>query len=998
METLARLISNRATAWGVVIVTLGLAGVSVMLARQVENEDDILAFLPQHNPEVRVFSDINKRFGGLDVALVGIQATDVTQRGFLERLRKLTRELKETKGLDHVLSLANVVDFTPDPDRGGVVTSRLVEHLPSTPAEQKELRRKVMSRDHVVGNLVSADGKAVLVYCYLAYGTDPKSVAARIRDTVHGDFSGYQVFFGGGPFISTYIYNTTQRDMRRLTPWAVVAIVLIMVLSFRDFIGSFLALLSTAIGIVLSVGLMGFFGVKYNIVLGSMPVILFAIGSAYGIHVLARYYTLTQQTEPDDPDPAGSCAARTVISVGPTVLTAGLTTAAGLLSFIMMDIQPIRTFGLFTALGILFTLILSLTFIPAVARLVGLKRGQSGSLALRKLMVRFTVFAAEHRLGVGLALGAVSLLGLVWAARVDSRMDLATFFAKGSPPDRAERFLRDHFGGSLFIQLHVKGDMNDAEVLRELQRLADRMALLPHVSSVLHVGQAVAQVNEVMVGQRRLPDTGEQVRLLYVFLAGDPSVAQLVTADRKHALMHIKVSSNLAADLEPLLDRLEQIAEQQGVKRYVVQQVKSSARARARGLELISLRVQALAHNLLPGALTGEQQKKLERALTRPRPPVSADQVVPAVARFLRSAECAVQLPAVVEGMPLLHPARRRHIPERPAMGARTGAPPRRGARTGIPDPAQAVARALADLGPLPREAAIQRAVAAALGRAESDDLVQDLAMSVATPLQEFWRGKRAELTARQALKAAGVTVPRSGKGERFLAGTATAMLDLDLQRALVSSGKQSGRGVGTLGYEVNGQPVMHRGLSRSVQRNQLKSLGFALTLIVLIMALIFRSLATGLLVAAPTLFTLVVVYGGMGLLGVRLDIGTSMLASLILGAGVDYAVHLTATWYAPAGASLVSAAARAADRSGPAIWTNAIMVCAGFLVLATGEARPLQNVGGLTGAAMITAAVATFLLVPVLARRRVYSRSAETLDGSTDSEVVEAVLRKSES
>ena len=35
--------------------------------------------------------------------------------------------------------------------------------------------------------------------------------------------------------------------------------------------------------------------------------------------------------------------------------------------------------------------------------------------------------------------------------------------------------------------------------------------------------------------------------------------------------------------------------------------------------------------------------------------------------------------------IPLLHPARRRRIPERPNRGARTGAPPRRGARTGIP-------------------------------------------------------------------------------------------------------------------------------------------------------------------------------------------------------------------------------------------------------------------------------------------------------------------------
>jgi predicted RND superfamily exporter protein len=58
-----------------------------------------------------------------------------------------------------------------------------------------------------------------------------------------------------------------------------------------------------------------------------------------------------------------------------------------------------------------------------------------------------------------------------------------------------------------------------------------------------------------------------------------------------------------------------------------------------------------------------------------------------------------------------------------------------------------------------------------------------------------------------------------------------------------------------------------------------------------------------------------------------------------------------------------------------PAIWTNAIMVAAGFYVLTLGEARPLQNVGGLTSAAMVTAAVATFVVIPVLARKTRYAR-----------------------
>ena len=60
---------------------------------------------------------------------------------------------------------------------------------------------------------------------------------------------------------------------------------------------------------------------------------------------------------------------------------------------------------------------------------------------------------------------------------------------------------------------------------------------------------------------------------------------------------------------------------------------------------------------------------------------------------------------------------------------------------------------------------------------------------------------------------------------------------------------------------------------------------------------------------------------------------------------------------------------------TGTAIWTNALMVAAGFYLLTLGEARTLQNVGGLTAAAMLVAALSTFAAVPALLPRSVKSR-----------------------
>jgi uncharacterized protein len=962
MKQLAKLIENKTVAVAIVVLVLAIGAVATLFARRVEREDDLLAFLPKDNPEVKLFYDINKRFGGLDVALVGIQSQDPFDPGFLSRLRRVTKELKNTPGLDHVLSLTNLSDFTPDTQKGGIVNSTLVDEIPRSAEEKAALRKKVMSRDHAISSFISADERAVLIYCFLAYGTDPKTTAGRVKEVVTRGFPDEPKFWGGNPFISTYIYSTTQADIERLTPWAGLVIILIMMVAFRDVLATCLALLSTGIGIVISLGLMSALHIRFNIVLGSMPIIMLALGSAYAIHVLARYYTLSMEGD------VGAAVEKTITGIGPTVLAAGLTTVASILSFVCMDIQPMRIFGLFTAIGLLVKLCLSLTFIPAVVRILGLKRRPASSVPLRRAMSRLAAFARTHRLGLGAALGALALAGAFFLQRVDNRTDTAAFFSEGSSPDRAEKFLRQSFGGSQFVQIHAKGDMNDPLVLREIQRIADRLSMVPHVSSALHVGQVVSQINEAMAGIRRIPDTLEQVQLLYTFVTGDPSVAQLVTDDRHQALVHLKVASARVDEVEAVLARMETWVAQNVPHRVVPVAVEGSprsdeARTWLRGIVLA--RIEALAHAFgvpLDAARSARVRDRLRMGIG----PADPAPVVAALARFLRSEECSGELP--------------------PASGGS--------------DPAVLVARAVVALGQRdsasgsgPTADAVTTAVATALGRDRSDPLVDAVSASIDGPLGEIWSTEGSRTQALRLEKDAGLVLPSGDRAARYRAGLAAALADLKTRRVLLAARADEGTAAGAIDFpvQVTGLPVMNRGLALSVTSNQVRSLLFALGLVFVIMSLLFRSPVSGLLAMSPALLTLLVLYGAMGLFRIHLDIGTSMLGSIIVGAGVDYAIHLLASWRASEGGSMRDAAASAADRSGLAIWTNAIMIAAGFFILTLGEAKPLKAVGGLASAAMIASATATFILIPVLARRRAYRRAADTSEEPDAPAVAEA-------
>lgn len=943
MERLAQLIVKRNVALAVVVLVLIMVGVASVFSLSVKHEDDILAFLPANDPDVQLFHQMSRRFGSLNLALVGIKTDDALSPQFLGRVKRLTRDLKETKGLEHVLSVTNILDFAPDKDKGGIVTGPLVGAIPKTAAEAKRLRDKILSKEHVMGNLVAPNHKAVLLYCFLAHGSDAKIVGSRIKSAVGAVFDKEEKFWGGGPFISSYIYQSTHEDMRRLTPWAVLAMIFVMMFTFRDIVGTCLALLSTSFGIVCSLGLMSFLGVKVNLVLGSMPVILFAVGSAYGTHVLARYYKYAQEHD------RSTAIVGMLTSTGPTVLAAGLTTVVSMFSFISMDIVPMKIFGIFTGIGVLVTLILSLTFIPAVIRLVKIKgRQTTGEDWGARILNGLIGALLRHRTVALVLLLALSAAAVVAVSRVDSRIEPTNLFSKGSPPDRADRFLREEFEGSQFLQVQLAGDMTDPGMLRQLWWVADQLRKLPEVNSVNHIADALSRANEAMEGQRRIPDTTEKVKLLYSFMVGDASVAQLITADYRYALIHLKLSTDSAEKSEALLAKVEKWVAQNVAKEYRRVNVAHSEAGQARLGALVASRIEsAIASSGLK--LDSQAVALLPQTLALAAQRLDSQPVTTALEQYLRSEECIVEFPQQKGQQSLAH----------------------------------RVAQALTLLGPSPSEKRVSAALTTVLANSALADQQEDLVVAVATPLQEYWRNAKAKQGTARLFKTLDVEIPTGHRGLNLRIATAASLLDLETPTVLL---KQSNEGLATVAGTkrlplvagISGLPVINRSLSRSAMANQIRSLSFAIIPVLLIMSILFRSIRAGLLVSVPTLLTLALIYGGMGLLEVHLDIGTAMLACIILGAGVDYAVHLLAEWRGPEGRTITEAAFVAVNRTGGAIWTNALMVATGFGVLTMGEAKPLQNVGGLTAVAMIVAAGATFVAIPVLARRAHYGKAIE--------------------
>jgi predicted RND superfamily exporter protein len=142
-----------------------------------------------------------------------------------------------------------------------------------------------------------------------------------------------------------------------------------------------------------------------------------------------------------------------------------------------------------------------------------------------------------------------------------------------------------------------------------------------------------------------------------------------------------------------------------------------------------------------------------------------------------------------------------------------------------------------------------------------------------------------------------------------------------------------------------------------------------SLLAVFLIIALSNRSVAAGLIGIAPLSIAILINFAVMGFLGIKLNIGTAMVASISVGIGIDYTIHYMEAYkreYRASGGG-EKFLWKTFATSGKAIIINAASVGAGFAVLLLSQFNMMRDLGLLIALTMGTSALVSLTVIPVL-------------------------------
>jgi predicted RND superfamily exporter protein len=154
------------------------------------------------------------------------------------------------------------------------------------------------------------------------------------------------------------------------------------------------------------------------------------------------------------------------------------------------------------------------------------------------------------------------------------------------------------------------------------------------------------------------------------------------------------------------------------------------------------------------------------------------------------------------------------------------------------------------------------------------------------------------------------------------------------------------------------------------VRTSHIKSIFISLGCVLAMTSFMFRSAFAGLLCGLTVGIAILLNYAVMGLGGIPLGVGTSMFASIAIGAGVDFPIHILDRFRV----SVRSGKLHSADifRStlaftGRAMFFTSMIVAIGFLLLSVSEFRTLNRFGLLIGLGMVFSFLASVTLLPAL-------------------------------
>ena len=273
-----------------------------------------------------------------------------------------------------------------------------------------------------------------------------RTIIEKYKDTA-------KIHLGGIPMIADDMMTYIKNDIIVFGAGVFLFIVCTLWFVFRNFLWVLIPLLSCFFSVLIMVGLLGLVGWKVTVISSNFIALMLILTMAMNIHMSVRYL----QFKKENPNISNNEAILwTSGKMFWPILYTVLTTICAFLSLIFSDIKPIIDFGWMMTVGLLVSLTITFTLLPAILNILS-KENANYEDEKKSIITSFlSKVAQKNTKTIFASVLLIIIISIVGIAKLEVENSFINYFDKKTEIYKGMKLIDDELGGTTPLDVIVK--------------------------------------------------------------------------------------------------------------------------------------------------------------------------------------------------------------------------------------------------------------------------------------------------------------------------------------------------------------------------------------------------------------------------------------------------------------------------------------------------------------------------------------------------------------
>ncbi|WP_435624618.1 efflux RND transporter permease subunit [Flagellimonas sp.] len=540
-----------------ILILILVAATTVFLALQWKNiqlSNTEVNILPDDHIASIQYNIFTGLFGEEGNAIVfAIRDPKLFNPDNFNRWNKFSKQLEAFPEVDFVVSTDNLQVLVKDNEKQEFVIDDFIQENPTSPEEVTQLKEHLLQELPFYNGLIyNPESETIQTIAYLDKDIVNTSVRNEFILNDLGDLvknfeeeTQLDMHVSGMPYIRTWNTKSIVDEIGIFIMAALLVTSLIFFFFFRSFRATFISMCVVIIGVMWAFGILGLLQYEITILTALIPPLIIVIGIPNCIFLINKY----QQEVKKHGNQALSLQ-RVISKIGNATLMTNITTASGFATFIILDSDLLKEFGIVASINIVGIFILSLLIIPIIYSFMALPKTKHLK-HLNKRWIDFFVnwmerMVRDHRIGVYISSVAILVLSIIGIYQIEITGSRIEDLPKNTHYFKDIRFFEEEFDGIMPMEIVVdtkrKNGAFKPATLRRMDQLGQVIQETPELSRPVSVVDLIKYSKQA-------------------FYNGIPKYYQLPTSQENTFIMDMVRKSSADGDLlESFMDSTGQTA------------------------------------------------------------------------------------------------------------------------------------------------------------------------------------------------------------------------------------------------------------------------------------------------------------------------------------------------------------------------------------------------------------------------------------------------------